>query len=118
MLGQTSAQVQSDRLTASKTLQTLIGGIVVLKGAGSLVSSESGAGLSDYGNPGMASGGMGDVLSGVVGALLAQIPDAVFATELGVCLHGDAADQAAAKFGMRGLRATQLMPYLQERLGG
>ena len=118
MLGQTSAQVQSDRLAASKALRKLMGGIVVLKGAGSLVSSERGVGLSDYGNPGMASGGMGDVLSGVLGALMAQLPDPVVATELGVCLHGDAADQAAVKFGLRGLRATQLMPYLQERLGG
>ncbi len=118
MLGQTTAQVQSDRLTASRALQTLVGGIVVLKGAGSLVSSERGVGLSDYGNPGMASGGMGDVLSGVLGALLAQLSDPVFATELGVCLHGQAADQAAAELGLRGLRATQLMPYLQEYLGG
>jgi NAD(P)H-hydrate epimerase len=118
MLGQTTAQVQGDRLAASRALQALIDGVVVLKGAGSLVSSNRGVGLSDFGNAGMASGGMGDVLSGVLGALLAQIPDAVFATELGVCLHGDAADLAAAKFGLRGLRATQLMPYLQERLGG
>lgn len=117
LLAQTTAQVQADRLAASKTLQTLVDGIVVLKGVGSLVSSVRGVGLGDYGNPGMASGGMGDVLSGVLGALLAQLPDAVLATELGVCLHGDAADQAAAKFGLRGLRATQLMPYLQERLG-
>ena len=118
MLGQTTAQVQGDRLAASRALQALIDGVVVLKGAGSLVSSNRGVGLSDFGNAGMASGGMGDVLSGVLGALLAQIPDAVFATELGVCLHGDAADLAAARFGLRGLRATQLMPYLQERLGG
>ena len=118
MLGQTTVQVQGDRLTASRALQALIDGVVVLKGAGSLVCSERSVGLSDYGNPGMASGGMGDVLSGVLGALLAQVPDAVFVTELGVCLHGDAADRAAAKFGLRGLRSTQLMPFLQERLGG
>ncbi len=117
LLGQTTAQVQDDRLSACRALQTLVGGIVVLKGVGSLISADASVALSDYGNAGMASGGMGDVLSGVLGALLAQIPDAVVATELGVCLHGDAADQAAAEFGMRGLRATQLMPYLQERLG-
>lgn len=117
MLGQTTAQVQADRPKASTALQSLIEGIVVLKGAGSLVRSERGLSLSDYGNPGMASGGMGDVLSGVLGALIAQLPDAIFAVELGVCLHGDAADRAASEFGLRGLRATQLMPYLQERLG-
>ena len=72
--------------------------------------------LSDYGNPGMASGGMGDVLSGVIGSLMAQKMTPLDAAALGVCLHGAAADIAAEE-GLRGLAATDLMPWLRELLG-
>ena len=64
----------------------------------------------------MASGGMGDVLSGVIGSFLAQGMDASQAAALGVCLHGAAADIAAEE-GMRGLAATDLIPWLRELLG-
>ena len=64
----------------------------------------------------MASGGMGDVLSGVIGSLLAQGMEPLEAAALGVCLHGAAGDIAAEE-GMRGLAATDLIPWLRELLG-
>ena len=69
-------------------------------------------GVSGYGNPGMASGGMGDVLSGVLAGLLAQHLSIDAAAQLGVCLHGAAADRAALD-GERGLLASDLLPHLR-----
>jgi NAD(P)H-hydrate repair Nnr-like enzyme with NAD(P)H-hydrate dehydratase domain len=94
------------------------GGSVVLKGAGSIVSSDGNAppAVCTDGNPGMASGGMGDVLSGVIGSLLGQGLDPLEAAALGVCLHGAAAD-LAAEIGQRGLAATDLIPHMRILLG-
>ncbi|TQV72639.1 NAD(P)H-hydrate dehydratase [Exilibacterium tricleocarpae] len=117
LLGCDNAVIQRDRFAAVSKLQAAFGGAVVLKGAGSLVCTTAGeVELADVGNPGMASGGMGDVLSGVLGGLLAQGVAPPLATRLGVCLHGAAADRAAAAGGQRGLLASDLIPYLRELL--
>lgn len=112
LLGCSAAEVQADRFTAVKALQSRWGGVVVLKGAGSLIRSPALTWLCDRGNPGMASGGMGDVLSGVVGGLLAQGLNSEAAAVSGVWLHACAADQAAAD-GARGLLATDLFEPLR-----
>ena len=116
LLSCSTAEVQADRFAAARALQQQTGAVVVLKGNGSLISGHEVLFLSDYGNPGMASGGMGDVLSGVIGSLLAQGLDSLTASSLGVCLHGAAGDIAAEE-GMRGLVATDLIPWLRELLG-
>lgn len=111
-----TATVQADRFAAARALQARYGGVVVLKGNGTLVCGEDSLLLSDYGNPGMASGGMGDVLSGVIAGLLAQGLAPLDAAALGVCLHGAAADRAAVA-GQRGLLAADLMAPMRELLG-
>jgi len=117
LLGCSAAEVQRDRFAAAEALQRRYGGVIVLKGAGTLVVSGAGAlpSLSCYGNPGMASGGMGDVLSGVLGALLAQGLSIIEAAQLGVCLHGRAAD-LAARDGECGMVASDLIAHFRELL--
>lgn len=105
-------QIQADRISAIRELQATYGGVVVLKGAGSLICASNSLSICQSGNPGMASGGMGDVLSGVIGALLAQNFNLQQAAELGVCLHACAGDMAAQQMGERGLIASDLMSYL------
>ncbi len=116
LLGCATAEVQADRFAAVSALQQRYGGVVVLKGNGTLITGGGDILLSDYGNPGMASGGMGDVLSGVIGALLAQHLPPLEAAALGVCLHGAAADSAAGA-GQRGLAASDLIPAMRLLLG-
>lgn len=116
LLSCSNAQIQADRFAACRALQEQTGAVAVLKGNGTLIADAQQLLLSDYGNPGMASGGMGDVLSGVIGSLLAQGVEPLQAAALGVCLHGAAADIAAEE-GMRGLLASDLMPWLRELLG-
>lgn len=72
LLDCTIKDIQANRIKAVQALQKRYGGVVVLKGAGSLVCGKRSLRLCLAGNPGMASGGMGDVLSGVIGGLLAE----------------------------------------------
>jgi NAD(P)H-hydrate epimerase len=119
LLHTASAAVQEDRFAAALALQQRYGGVVVLKGPGTLVAAERAPQrLCGLGNPGMAGGGMGDVLTGVIAALRAQGLAAFDAACAGVCLHAGAADRLAAKQGQRGLLAGDLLPAIRRRLNG
>jgi NAD(P)H-hydrate epimerase len=112
LLGITNAEVQRDRLYAARAIADRYGGVVVLKGAGTLVATvDRTPAICDRGNPGMASPGMGDVLTGVIAAMVGQIPDLAAAAEIGVLVHAMAGDMAARN-GERGLIATDLFNYL------
>ena len=110
LLGMTAAEIQADRAGALAALQARYGGTVVLKGAGSLVSSQPVPYLCSAGNPGMGSAGMGDVLTGIIAALLAQ--GVAEAAAIGVEAHARAGDRAAAS-GERGLLASDLLDQLR-----
>ncbi|MBL4744403.1 MAG: NAD(P)H-hydrate dehydratase [Cycloclasticus sp.] len=113
LLNCTTAEIQQDRASAAEQLQEQYGGVVVLKGAGSLVFDGEEMFICNAGNPGMASGGMGDVLTGVIAGLIAQGLTLFEAAKLGVLVHAMAADYAA-KQGERGLLASDLMAPLRE----
>jgi NAD(P)H-hydrate epimerase len=114
LLNCTVKDVQADRIKAVAALQAQYGGVIVLKGATSLICTANSLRSCDLGNPGMASGGMGDVLSGVIGGLLAQHLTLQQAAECGVYLHARAGDLVATQQGERGLLASDLMPYLRD----
>ncbi len=114
LLNRSNAYIQQDRFAAALSLKASYGGVVILKGAGTLIASEHQLAVSNTGNPGMASGGMGDVLSGVIAGLLAQGLSLQDAAQQGVYNHGLAADLAVEKEGERGLLASDLMPYLRQ----
>lgn len=116
LLGVTVAAVQADRLAAVRSLQSRHGGVVILKGAGSLIADETRVWQCPAGNPGMATPGMGDVLAGLLGALLAQGLPLFEAAALAVSLHARAADQQVAEQGERGLLASELWPALRRLL--
>jgi ADP-dependent NAD(P)H-hydrate dehydratase / NAD(P)H-hydrate epimerase len=118
MLGVTSGEIEAERFTAVQALQARYGGVVVLKGAGSLISDGSAypPALCSQGNPGMATGGSGDLLTGIIGAHLAQDYALREAAELGVCLHAAAGDRAAADGGEVGMLAGDMLPELRPLL--
>ncbi|EPI2800371.1 bifunctional ADP-dependent NAD(P)H-hydrate dehydratase/NAD(P)H-hydrate epimerase [Citrobacter koseri] len=114
LLGCSVAEIESDRLLSARRLVKRYGGVAVLKGAGTVVAAQSHAlGIIDAGNAGMASGGMGDVLSGIIGALLGQKFSPYDAACAGCVAHGAAADVLAARYGTRGMLATDLFSTLQ-----
>jgi hydroxyethylthiazole kinase-like uncharacterized protein yjeF len=108
LLGCDTGQVQSARLASLDRLVATRGGIVVLKGAGTLVGREGGiAAICERGNPGMASAGMGDVLTGAIAGILAQCRDPWAAARVGVLVHALAGD-SLARNGERGLLAADV----------
>lgn len=112
LIGGSAGDVQADRLSAARKIVERYGGVVVLKGAGTLVvDAESAPHICDRGNPGMASPGMGDVLTGVIAGVLAQGADLASAARTGVLVHATAGDMAANR-GERGLIASDLFTYL------
>ncbi|QGN36199.1 bifunctional ADP-dependent NAD(P)H-hydrate dehydratase/NAD(P)H-hydrate epimerase [Klebsiella oxytoca] len=114
LLNASVAEIESDRLHSAQRLVKRYGGVVVLKGAGTIVASETGeTGIIDAGNAGMASGGMGDVLTGIIAALLGQRLTPYDAACAGCVAHGEAADRLAARSGTRGMLATDLFSTLR-----
>ncbi|MTW21017.1 NAD(P)H-hydrate dehydratase [Allochromatium palmeri] len=114
LLGVTTAEIESDRLASARRLQERFGGVVVLKGAGTIVRGPAPRlpAVCSQGNPGMATAGAGDVLTGVIAALRAQGLDAEEAARAGVCLHAAAGDRAAHT-GERGLIAGDIIAALR-----
>ncbi|MCU7904815.1 MAG: NAD(P)H-hydrate dehydratase [Candidatus Thiodiazotropha sp. (ex Epidulcina cf. delphinae)] len=117
LLGGDTQTVQNDRFAACEALRNRFGGVVVLKGAGTLIDDGAGKppALCSDGNPGMATGGSGDILSGIIGALIAQGYALRDAAEHGVCLHAAAGDRAAVG-GEIGMLAGDLLPELRPLL--
>ena len=93
LLGVSSQQIQSDRLSAAQQLADQFQATVVLKGAGSIVAHPSHTPTINHsGNARLATAGTGDVLSGLIGAYLAHSNDAFSATCRAVFEHGHVAD--------------------------
>ncbi|MHC4424817.1 MAG: NAD(P)H-hydrate dehydratase [Planctomycetota bacterium] len=86
--------------------------IVVLKGAGTVVTDGEKVYVNKTGNPGMATAGSGDVLTGAITALMGQGLSDFDAAVLGIYIHGLAGDIAAEKLGQVGLIATDIAQAL------
>jgi NAD(P)H-hydrate epimerase len=115
LLGCSVDDVEADRLAAVQALEQRYGGVVLLKGAGTLVSGRGELPVLIGGaNPGMATGGMGDVLSGIAGGFMAQAVrnDAMtlFAGVISAAaLHLAAANVASRRLGYRALLPQDVM---------
>lgn len=121
LLGRTTRAIQSDRsnqavraadMLAAHAPQPDVRPVVVLKGAGTIVTDANRIYTNTTGNPGMATGGSGDVLTGVISALIAQGMPLFDAACLGVHVHGRAGDIAAESAGQVSLIATDLLNAL------
>ena len=119
LIGCSTRDVQSDRIGAALECAGRCGGVVVLKGAGTVVAHPNGTFyINTTGNPGMASGGTGDVLTGMIGALLARGCSPLDSALASVYLHGAAADLAAERVGEHSLTATDIIESLGLTLAG
>ncbi|MDG6777223.1 NAD(P)H-hydrate dehydratase [Thiomicrorhabdus sp. zzn3] len=116
LLDCTTADIQQDRVAAVKALHARYGGVIVLKGNGTLIYDGEKMELCTAGNPGMAVGGMGDVLTGTISGLLAQGMALFNAACLGVSLHAHAGDLLARQHGQPGLLPTELAATLSQLL--
>jgi ADP-dependent NAD(P)H-hydrate dehydratase len=115
LMGIEIAEVQANRVELAAKLATLSEPlVVVLKGAGTVVTDGARYFVNATGNPGMATGGAGDVLTGAIAALLGQKLPAFEAAQLGVFLHGLAGDIARDQNGEIGLIAGDIVDALPD----
>ncbi len=105
-----TAQITDERVT-DFCRQTAC--VLVRKGPHTRIYTNEGlAFVNDTGNAGLAKGGSGDVLTGLVGGLLARGYDALTAAELGVWIHGAAADYLTAERTAEAWDAGDLLAHL------
>ena len=97
------------RPAAAEKLAQRIGCVVVLKGAGTVVSDGINTWTNTTGNPALATAGTGDVLTGVIAGLVAQYAtrgersmSLYDCARIGVYAHGLAADRWREGAGARG----------------
>lgn len=110
-------EVQASRLERAITFARRHHCVLLLKGAGTLITDGQRYHVNTTGNPGMATGGSGDVLSGLIGALLAGGLDPFAAAVLGAHVHGLAGDLARDRLGETALIATDLLDHLPAAFG-
>lgn len=125
----------SQRHSAAETLAQKLGCVVVLKGAGTVVSDGVNTWINPSGGPALATAGTGDVLTGVIAGFVAQFfkrslgarSVSISAEQqgglslydcarLGVYVHGRAADLWAAGHGDAGMLATDLLELIPATL--
>ncbi len=93
LLRRDTAGVTADRVAACRELAVQTGAIVVLKGAGTVISMRSSrTWINPTGSPMLATGGSGDVLAGMIGAMFAQGYDMVESVLAAVYFHGLSAE--------------------------
>ena len=94
LLGLSVNDVQANRGDAAGKIAASFHAMVVLKGAGSVITQTDGTvSVNSSGCPAMAAAGMGDVLTGLIAGLIAQGIEPGRALESGVYLHGAAGEQ-------------------------
>ncbi|HEC03568.1 MAG TPA: NAD(P)H-hydrate dehydratase, partial [Phycisphaerales bacterium] len=103
-----------DRQQQAAMLAERTRSVIVLKGAGTVVTDGEKVYVNKTGNPGMATAGSGDVLTGVITALLGQGLTDFDAAVLGVHIHGLAGDIAAERLGQISLIATDIAQALTD----
>jgi len=115
LTGKTTADVQADREGSAAELASAAEPlVVVLKGAGTVVTDGRRVYVNATGNPGMASAGVGDVLTGVIAGVLGQKLPAFEAAQLGVYAHGLAGDIARDQNGEVGMIAGDVVDSLPD----
>jgi ADP-dependent NAD(P)H-hydrate dehydratase / NAD(P)H-hydrate epimerase len=117
LLGNSTPEVQADRLKAASDAATKWNAHVILKGFHTIIASPDGSiFVNTSGNAGLAKGGTGDVLTGLLAALTAQFrtDDWARILALGVYLHGLAADIAVNGMDVSGLLADDVIAMIPD----
>ena len=100
LLGVESAWVDAHRLAALDRAVERFECIVLLKGAGTLVSEPGAGAIVCGGDPALATAGTGDVLTGIIAAFLAKGVEPRLATAAAAVAHTETAREAPNKNGL------------------
>ena len=86
--------------------------IIVLKGHRTIITYRGESFLNHTGNAGLAKGGSGDALTGIIASFLAQGYEPFGAANLGVYIHGLAADKTLKNQSMESMLITDVIESL------
>jgi NAD(P)H-hydrate epimerase len=86
-----------ERILTAVNQAKLLNIIIVLKGDKTIITYNGIVYFNTTGNSGLAKGGSGDALTGIIAAFLAQGYEPFKAAQLGVFMHGLAADLSLKK---------------------
>ena len=114
MINKNQTDINAAREPIAKKLAMMTRTVLLLKGAGTIITDGQRVRVNETGNPGMATAGSGDVLAGVIAALLAMKLSPMDAAALGAHLHGLAGDIAAQSKGIYGLIAGDILEALPQ----
>lgn len=101
-------KVQQHRIEYAKRFAAEYRILLVLKGAGTVVTDGDELYINHTGSCALAKAGSGDVLAGFIASLIAQGIGALTAAALGVYFHGKAADSLAREFSSFGVTPSDL----------
>lgn len=100
---------QNERMEKALQLSINYPWVIVLKNNHTMIAINGNAYTNTTGNAGLAKGGSGDVLSGMILSLLAQGYTSSDAAQIGVYLHGLAADIAVKNQSLESLLASDVI---------
>ncbi len=104
---------ENNRAVQVKQFIQIFEGVMVLKGAGTLVAQVNHELMQNTtGNDGMATAGTGDVLAGIIAGIAAQGYSNFEAAAIGVYLHGLVGDLAVKEISKASLVASDLIRFL------
>lgn len=104
-----------DKIQVAESLFEAIGGVIVVKGAETLVAiDKDNAYTNTTGNQGMATGGSGDVLTGIILSLAGQGFNNEDSAKIGVYLHGMSGDLARKDYSSYGMTAGNIVEMIPE----
>ncbi|MGD0279567.1 MAG: NAD(P)H-hydrate dehydratase [Smithella sp.] len=117
LTGKSASEISGNKIAVLRETAEKLKATIVLKGAHSLVGTSNGnIYINLSGNAGMATAGSGDVLTGCIAAMYGMGLKPDEAVRKGVFLHGCAGDLAAAKKGVDGITAKDIMNFLPQAL--
>lgn len=105
-----------DKLEKVKKLSIEYNLIIVVKGRYSMVVSPNHVYISNVGNNALATAGSGDVLTGIIAGLIAQNYSPLYATILGIFLHGQTAEFYIEKYSAESFVASDIIKILPKSL--
>lgn len=106
--GMDVATVQRNRISSSVKFAAENKCILVLKGAGTIVTDGQEVYINSSGSSALAKAGSGDVLAGLLASLTASVKAPLTAAVLAVYFHGAAADTASDKLSSYGVTPSDL----------
>ncbi|MBQ4245586.1 MAG: NAD(P)H-hydrate dehydratase [Succinivibrio sp.] len=105
--------INSNRLISCYKLQQRYGGVILLKGAGTVICDGQRIAIIKEGSPALATGGSGDLLTGIIVSLLGQGLSLYDAAVTGACIHGRAGFLSGEDGGITGSLPSDVLKYVR-----